>query len=82
MDGFPIYGPFGYTNATDTNSAITRITRSYECTTNSGTTACTTNAEKAVTANWAYTAGAGHLDDCNGRYGVGPTISNPLYMID
>ena len=77
FDGFPIYGPFGYTNATDTTSAITRITGSYECT-DSGTT-CTTNAQKAVTAtaNWAYSSCAGHLDDCNGRYGVGAGARAP-----
>jgi len=51
------------------------ITGSYECT-DSGTT-CTTNAQKAVTANWAYSSCAGHLDDCNGRYGVGAGARAP-----
>ena len=29
-DGFPIYGPFGYTNPLDTNSGITRMKSSYK----------------------------------------------------
>ena len=29
FDGFPIYGPFGYTNANDSTSAIKRMVTSY-----------------------------------------------------
>ena len=29
LDGFPIYGPYGYSNATDANSAVKQLSSSY-----------------------------------------------------
>jgi hypothetical protein len=71
-DGFPIYGPVGYSTALDNTSALKLLEQGYEC------ADCTTDEEKAVSSNWAYT-GNGDLDECGGRYGLVPDFADPIY---
>eukprot|EP00930_Biecheleria_cincta_P094174 TRINITY_DN8502_c0_g1_i1.p1 TRINITY_DN8502_c0_g1~~TRINITY_DN8502_c0_g1_i1.p1 ORF type:complete len:699 (+),score=66.14 TRINITY_DN8502_c0_g1_i1:54-2150(+) len=77
-DGFPIYGPYGYSDGSDSTSTVTRVTTGYACTSNG--VACTTDAQRAVTANWAYSSSNGMLDDCNGRWTKTPEFPNGMYV--
>eukprot|EP00930_Biecheleria_cincta_P038500 TRINITY_DN2643_c0_g1_i2.p1 TRINITY_DN2643_c0_g1~~TRINITY_DN2643_c0_g1_i2.p1 ORF type:complete len:439 (-),score=31.54 TRINITY_DN2643_c0_g1_i2:158-1393(-) len=77
-DGFPIYGPYGYSDGSDSSSTVTRVTSGYACTSNGA--ACTTDAQKAVTANWAFASSNGMLDDCNGRWTKTPEFPNGMYV--
>jgi hypothetical protein len=77
-DGFPIYGPFGYDDAND-SSTVVRLLGGYECTASGS--ACTTDEEKAVAANWAFNAdGSGHMDECNGRFAKTPEFPDGMYV--
>jgi hypothetical protein len=78
FDGFPIYGPYGYTDGNDTTSKIARVTGGYACT--SDGVECTTDAQKAVATNWAYNSSNPMLDDCNGRWTKTPEFSNGMYV--
>jgi len=78
FDGFPIYGPYGYSDGNDMGSEVVRVTASYRC--RNGSQDCATNAEKAVKANWHYSPGSGKLDDCNGRWTKTPQFPNGMYV--
>jgi YHYH protein len=80
-DGFPVYGRYGYTKATDAKSAIKVMTGSYK-------TKATPDANRPATSmyamgtfkqDWEYAAGSGDLDDCNGRVGVTPEFPKGIY---
>ncbi len=94
-DGFPIYGPFGYSSAMDNSSSILRMTSSYQLrsiTTRTilpdGTTSSPAGPD--VTNGGAYDIGAfiqdyeyvdasGILDEHNGRQCVTPEYPNGTY---
>lgn len=79
FDGFPIYGPYGYEDGNDASSLVVRVTGGYACTSNSSP--CTTDAEKAIPENWAYSpSNEGMLDDCNGRWTKTPQFPNGMYV--
>lgn len=68
LDGFPIFGPFGYNNPTDQTSEVVRIQSCYtqtECTDN-------TDASCYVFDQDGYDSGSCHLDRCNGRVSAVP----------
>lgn len=73
FDGFPIYGPYGYSDGNDISSTIVRVTGGYIC------DACATNGQKAVKSNWVYD-GSGMLDDCNGRWTKTPEFPDGMYV--
>jgi hypothetical protein len=73
FDGFPIYGPVGYSTALDKASALKLLVTGYECST------CTTDTQRAVRSNWVYKEGSGDLDECGGRYGLTPDFVGPIY---
>ena len=59
FDGFPIYGPFGYTNANDSSSAIKRMITGYKArnitvrqTLASGQTLTSSQYGPAVNSTW------------------------------
>jgi hypothetical protein len=93
FDGFPIYGPYGYTNPNDATSAIKRIQTSYALRTdNSRTTLPDGTAASAAgpaiggsyplgafIQDYKYTAGSGDLDEYNGRFGKTPEYPNGIY---
>ncbi len=89
-DGFPIYGAYAYTNTNGTG-AIKRMVSSYVLSSltsrNAGTNG-TTLAGPPVNAtyplgsmceDYAYTVGAGDLDQYNGRFCVTPEYPNGIY---
>ena len=80
-DGFPIYARYGYTTATDASSAIKVVTASYRLKTvpDANRPATTLYAMGTFTQDYEYVAGAGDLDECNGRTGVTPEFPNGTY---
>jgi hypothetical protein len=80
-DGFPIYARYGYSTATDASSALKVVTGSYVLKTSvSATRPATTLIPLGTFAqDWEYSAGAGDLDECNGRVGVTPEFPNGIY---
>jgi YHYH protein len=80
-DGFPIYARYGYSVATNASSALKVITGSYRLKTTVATTrpAVSLVPLGAFAQDWEYVAGAGDLDECNGRVGVTPEFPNGIY---
>jgi hypothetical protein len=93
FDGFPIYGPFGYTTAMDASSAIKRMTSSWSLrnittrtTLYTGATASQTGPAVSATfplgmykEDYGYSASSGDLDYYNGRYCVTPEFPSGTY---
>ncbi len=91
FDGFPIYGPYAYTNTNGTG-AIKRMTPSYAVTT-ATTRASGPAMSTAVTIggvastyyagtfleDYIYTAGSGDLDQYNGRFCITPDYPAGTY---
>ena len=76
-DGNPIYGPYGYTNAT--GGSVRRMKSSYE-TQVTGTNRPPTTIYPAgfFVEDYVYT-GTGDLDEHNGRYCITPDYPNGVY---
>lgn len=72
-DGFPIYGPMGYTDPKNPNSPLKKLTSSYRL--KQGTRPSPPQGpggayDGQYTRDWEYASGVGDLDECNGRTGV------------
>jgi hypothetical protein len=80
-DGFPVYARYCYTTATDATSPLKVCTGSYvkDTVADSGRPSTTLVPLGAFLSDWAYSAGTGDLDDCNGRTGVTPEFPNGIY---
>jgi hypothetical protein len=80
-DGFPIYARYGHTVATDAGSAVKVVTASYrlKATPDANRPATTLYPLGTFTQDDEYVAGAGDLDECNGRTGVTPEFPNGIY---
>ena len=68
LDGFPIFGPYGYIDAADATSEVVRMQSCYT------QTGCMdeTNSSCYVFDQEAYDSGECHLDKCNGRVSAVP----------
>lgn len=80
-DGFPVYARYCYTDAMDASSDIKVCEGSFELDTVPDTNRPSTDLVPLGTfvQDWAYSAGTGDLDDCNGRTGVTPEFPNGIY---
>jgi YHYH protein len=80
-DGFPIYARYGYTAATDAGSAVKVVASSYriKATPDANRPATATYPMGTFTQDYEYVAGAGDLDECNGRTGVTPEFPQGIY---
>jgi hypothetical protein len=80
-DGFPIYARYGYTTATDANSAIKVLASSYRLKTlpDANRPATSMYPMGAFTQDYEYVLGLGDLDECNGRTGVTPEFPAGIY---
>lgn len=78
-DGFPIYGPWGYSDPQDAKSELRKLKSSYQIknTPRSGGPGGTHDG--TFVADYEYKAGAGDLDECNGRTGVTPEFPQGIY---
>jgi YHYH protein len=97
VDGFPIYARYGYTNSSSASGGVTVMKSNYRLRTSAELSAAGYgNRPSASTApygsfeqDWVFDATStssskGHLDACNGRYGVtpeSPTTSVYHYFI-
>jgi YHYH protein/Secretion system C-terminal sorting domain len=91
FDGYPVYGPYGYTNVNGTG-AIKRMTSGWavrnittRTTLPDGSTASSAGPTIALQAlgkyyeDYAYTAGSGDLDQYNGRFCITPEYPSGTY---
>ncbi len=80
-DGFPIYARYGHSVATDAASAMKLIRGSYQLksTPDANRPATTLYAMGTFQQDYQYVAGAGDLDECNGRTGVTPEFPGGTY---
>jgi hypothetical protein len=93
FDGWPIYGPFGYSTATNSSSAIARMTPSWQLRNITTRTTLYTGATASQTGpavsssfplgtyieDYEYVSGLGDLDYYNGRYCVTPEYPSGTY---
>jgi hypothetical protein len=90
FDGYPIYGPYAYTNTNGTG-AIKRITTSFRLrnvtdrntlpngTVNPGPAFSSTYPQGCFLEDWEYVSGTGDLDQCNGRFCITPEYPSGTY---
>lgn len=85
VDGFPIYARYGYTNPNSSSGGVTVMKSNYRIRTAAELTAAGYSTRPSASIapygtfeqDWVYDATStssskGHLDACNGRYGVTP----------
>lgn len=92
-DGYPIYGPYGYSNPTDAGSSVTRMTSSYQLRTMSDRTTLPDGSASVPPGpsdfsafplgnyiqDYEYVSGLGTLDEYNGRTCVTPEYPGGTY---
>ena len=79
-DGNPIYGPYGYSDALNTSSAIKRIVGSYRLVTSSSNRPSTTLYPLgAFIEDYEFVNGLGDLDTSNGRFCKTPDFPEGRY---
>jgi hypothetical protein len=82
VDGFPIYGPFAYSNANDPHSPLKQLTSSYRL--KDGMRPGGANSpggayDGSFASDYEYVKGLGDLDSTNGRTGVTPEYPQGTY---
>ena len=82
IDGFPIYGNYGYADANNSNSAIRQMNSSWQlkAVPDAGRPSTTTYPMGTFTQDYQYIAGSGDLDECNGRTAVTPDFPQGIYQ--
>jgi hypothetical protein len=80
-DGFPIYARYGYSTASDANSALKSMTGSYQLVSDISDDRPSTDTYALGTfaQDWEYIENSGDLDECNGRFGVTPEFPEGIY---
>ena len=78
-DGNPIYGPFGFSDALDSQSGISRMTSSYSKNISRNGPSANTYPLGTFIDDYTYVDGLGSLDRNNGRYCVTPDYPNGTY---
>lgn len=76
FDGFPIYGPYGYTDGNDINSSVVRVTSGYKCTVDEDE--C--SEEEKTDPDYWVSDSTGMLDECNGRWTRTPEFPDGMYV--
>lgn len=95
FDGYPIYGPYGYSSSTNASSGVTRMRSSWalrnitvrqslpDGTTlqpqDYGPSVSTTHPLGEYIEDYGYTQGSGDLDENNGRFCVTPEYPSGTY---
>lgn len=78
-DGFPIYALNGYTDAKDNSSTIVPLRTSYRLKQGTRPSGPGGTYDGMYEEDYQYVAGAGDLDECNGRFGVTPEFPQGTY---
>jgi hypothetical protein len=69
-DGFPIYGPWGHSDPANAASALKKLKSSYRVKAGTRPGGPVGAYDGSYVQDYEYAAGAGDLDECNGRTGV------------
>ncbi|WP_428642464.1 YHYH protein [Roseibium sp.] len=77
-DGFPIYGPYGYSDP-QKKSRMKKLKSSYRVKNGARPGGPGGRYNGKFTQDWTYVAGAGDLDQCNGRFAVTPEYPHGTY---
>lgn len=78
-DGFPIYGPWITTDPANAASPLKRATSSYRLKSGERPSGPRGRHDGTYVEDWEYVAGAGDLDECNGRTGPTPEFPGGTY---
>jgi len=78
-DGFPIYAKYGYVQASFKASGIKELKSSWKLRPGDRPAGPGGAFDGTFTQDYMYVAGAGDLDECNGRYGVTPEYPAGTY---
>jgi hypothetical protein len=78
-DGFPIYGPQSYTDAKNPKSPLKALKSSYRVKAGVRPDGPGGKYDGAFVADYEFVAGAGDLDECNGRFGITPEFPQGTY---
>jgi hypothetical protein len=78
-DGFPIYGRAGYSDPKDSHSKVKLLKSSYRLKPGARPDGPGGTYDGTFVQDWEYVAGAGDLDECNGREGVTPEYPEGTY---
>ncbi|WP_417671865.1 YHYH protein [Roseibium sp.] len=77
-DGFPIYGPYGYSDPKQ-KSSVKKLKSSYRVKSGMRPSGPGGRYNGKFTQDWTYAAGSGDLDQCNGRFAVTPEYPDGTY---
>lgn len=78
-DGYPIYGPWGYTDSEDEESPVKRLTSSWQLKKGERPNGPGGRYDGTYTQDFEYVEGSGDLDESNGRFGVTPEFPEGTY---
>jgi len=78
-DGFPIYGPYGYSDPKHPSS-MKKLKSSYVIRSGLRPNGPGGAYDGKFTRDWTYAAGRGDLDQCNGRFAVTPEYPQGTYQ--
>ncbi|HSH96149.1 MAG TPA: YHYH protein [Roseimicrobium sp.] len=78
-DGFPIYGPWAYSDAKNTNSALKKVKSSYRVRSGERPDGPGGKYDGSFVADYEYAKDSGDLDECNGRFGITPEFPKGTY---
>ncbi len=78
-DGFPIYGPYGYSDPSK-KSGMKKLKSSYVIKSGTRPSGPGGRYNGKFTQDYAYVAGRGDLDQCNGRFAVTPEFPQGTYQ--
>lgn len=78
-DGFPIYAPLAHSIANDPQSPLVPMVSSYRLGSGRRASGPGGNRDGSFVQDFEYRAGLGHLDECNGRFGVTPEFPQGTY---
>ncbi|MBW4621305.1 MAG: YHYH protein [Cyanosarcina radialis HA8281-LM2] len=78
-DGFPVYAPYGYSEPRNSRSPIRQIRSSYRLKQGKRDSGPGGQYDGTFVQDYEYVAGAGDLDECNGRFGVTPEYPKGIY---
>ncbi|MEO1619406.1 MAG: YHYH protein, partial [Cyanobacteria bacterium J06632_3] len=78
-DGFPVYGPHGYSDVNNANSELIDVRSSYQLKEGIRPDGPGGLYDGAFVGDFEYVEGLGDLDECNGRFGVTPEYPEGIY---
>ncbi len=78
-DGFPIYGPWGFSDAKSAGGALKRLKSSYRLRAGTRASGPGGKFDGSYVEDFEFVKGAGDLDEANGRFGVTPEFPQGTY---